>query len=69
MSTLKGLDMLSSSATDHVNALRILHRFRGAKLTYVDASSLAIIEKRKIATVWSTDHHLRLTCADILTRS
>jgi predicted nucleic acid-binding protein len=46
--------------------LRMLDRLRGAKLTYVDASSLALMERRKIRKVWSTDHHLGLTGAEVL---
>lgn len=66
---LKGLDILPSSAAGHDNTLRMLDRFRGAKLTYVDGSSLSIIERRSIGRVWSTDHHLGLTGAEILPRS
>jgi hypothetical protein len=54
---------------DHARTLGVLDRFRGTKLTYVDAASLGWIEQRKIKTVWSTDHHLGLTGAEILPRS
>ncbi|MBV9235478.1 MAG: PIN domain-containing protein [Xanthobacteraceae bacterium] len=66
--TLKGLDLLAVTADDHRRAVQILDRFRGAKLTYVDAASLAYIQQKKIRTVWSTDHHLGLTGAEILPR-
>lgn len=39
----------------------VLEKHRGAKLTYVDAASLALLDAQKIATVWSTDFHLSLT--------
>ena len=57
-----------NSLEDHQRTLRMLERFRGAKLTYVDAASLAWIEHRKITTVWSSDRHLGLTGAEILPR-
>jgi predicted nucleic acid-binding protein len=53
----------------HGATLKMLQRFHGSKLTYVDASSLAILEVRKIKKVWSTDHHLGLTGAEVLPRT
>ena len=47
----------------------MLDRFRGAKLTYVDASSLHFLERHKIRTVWATDHHLGMTGATVLPRN
>ena len=69
ISALTGLTILGVTLDDHKRTLRVLDRFRGAKLTYVDAASLGWIEQRKINTVWSTDHHLGLTGAEILPRS
>ena len=69
VSALAGLTVLAVTLDDHERTLRVLDRFRGAKLTYVDAASLGWIEQRKIKTVWSTDHHLGLTGAEILPRS
>ena len=69
VSALKGLTVLAPTLDDHERTLRILDRFRGSKLTYVDAASLSWIEQRKIKTVWSTDHHLGLTGAEIFPRS
>jgi hypothetical protein len=69
VAALKGLSILPATLDDHARTLRVLDRFRGAKLTYVDAASLGWIEQRKIKTVWSTDHHLGLTGAEILPRS
>jgi predicted nucleic acid-binding protein len=43
-----------------------LDKLRGAKLTFVDASSLVWIEKRNIRTVWGTDHHLALEGAKVV---
>ncbi len=47
----------------------MLDRLRGARLTYVDASSLALMERHGIRTVWATDHHLGLTGAEVLPHS
>jgi predicted nucleic acid-binding protein len=69
ISALTGLTILAVTPDDHERTLRVLDRFRGTKLTYVDAASLFWIEQRKIKTVWSTDHHLGLTGAEILPRS
>jgi predicted nucleic acid-binding protein len=69
LAALTGLRLVGFTADDHQRALSTLDRFRGAKLTYVDAASLVLLEQRKIRTVWSTDHHLSLTGAEILPRS
>jgi predicted nucleic acid-binding protein len=69
IAALKGLIILEVTLKDHERTLRVLDRFRGTKLTYVDAASLGWIELRKIKTVWSTDHHLGLTGAEIFPRS
>ena len=69
LAALDGLQLPGITADDHARTLRMLDRFRGAGLTYVDAASLTIIEQRNIRTVWSTDHHLGLTGAEILPRS
>ena len=65
---LPGLNLHEARAELHAATLKMLKRFRGSKLTYVDASSLGILEARKIRKVWSTDHHLGLTGAEILPR-
>ena len=69
IAALSELLILPVTLDDHTRTLRMLDRFRGTKLTYVDAASLGHIEGRKIKTVWSTDHHLSLTGAEILPRS
>jgi predicted nucleic acid-binding protein len=68
IAALKGLDLLAVTADDHRRAVEMLDRFCGTKLTYVDAASLGYIQQKKIKTVWSTDHHLGLTGAEILPR-
>ena len=47
---------------------KMLDRLRGSKLTYVDASSLCFMDRHRIRKVWSTDHHLGLTGAEVLPR-
>ena len=69
LDTLDGLKMLDADAEHHRLTLRALDRFHGAKLTYVDASSLAWLERLRIRRVWSTDHHLAMTGAEVIPRS
>jgi predicted nucleic acid-binding protein len=69
VAALSGLNTLGHTLEDHERTLRMLDRFRGSRLTYVDAASLGWIEQRRIKTVWSTNHHLGLTGAEILPRS
>ena len=54
--TLAGLKVFEATAEHHKDTVRVLDRFRGSRLTYVDASSLAFIERHKIACGWGTDH-------------
>ena len=67
--SLDGLRLFEAAKADHDGAMKMLTRFRGSKLTYVDAYSLQLIEKNHIARVWSTDHHLSLTGAEMLPRT
>ncbi len=69
LGNLDGLRILEATREHHTHVLHMLDKLRGAKLTYVDASSLCFIEQRKIRRVWSTDHHLALTGAEVLPRS
>jgi predicted nucleic acid-binding protein len=66
---LDDLRIFDADRQHHVQVGRMLDRLRGAKLTYVDASSLCFMERHKIRKVWSTDHHLGLTGANVLPRS
>ncbi len=65
---LDGLRVFEVGQSHHREVGRMLDRLRGSKLTYVDASSLCLLERHKIRKVWSTDHHLGLTGADVLPR-
>lgn len=66
---LAGLRIFDVTAAHDREVGRLLDRFRGAKLTYVDASSLCFLEKHKVRHVWATDHHLGLTGANVVPRS
>jgi predicted nucleic acid-binding protein len=69
VSNLDGLTLFEVDEKHDHQIGRMLDRLRGAKLTYVDASSLCFMERLKIRKVWSTDHHLGLTGAEVLPRS
>jgi predicted nucleic acid-binding protein len=66
---LRDLRIMDATAAHHADVVKLLERFRGMSLTYVDASSMVHIEQRKISVVWSTDHHLGLCGAKVLPRS
>jgi predicted nucleic acid-binding protein len=57
---LPGLRLLPLEATHHAAVARKLDRHRGHKLTYVDASSLVWLERRRIPEVWGTDADLAI---------
>lgn len=63
--SLKGLKLLEATVEHHKATLKMLDRLRGAKLTYVDGSSLVFIEQHKVTRVWATDHHLGLTGVEV----
>jgi predicted nucleic acid-binding protein len=67
--SLEGLVAHDTTRAHHDDTCKVLERLRGSRLTYVDASSLALIAKYKVKTVWSTDHHLSLTGAEVMPRS
>ena len=58
----------ATAALLHRDTCRMLDRMRGARLTYVDASSLVLLEQHAIKSVWATDYHLGLTGAEVLPR-
>jgi predicted nucleic acid-binding protein len=62
------LKVLDTDPPHHEDVGRTLDHFRGARLTYVDASSLAFMAARDIERVWATDHHLGLGGAEVLPR-
>ncbi len=67
--SLEGLTICETTTAHHEETSAVLDRLRGTGLTYVDASSLALIARHDIRTVWATDHHLGLTGAEVLPRS
>ncbi|MDE0356239.1 MAG: PIN domain-containing protein [Gammaproteobacteria bacterium] len=68
LDNLDGLVVLEATADLHRDTCRMLDRLRGARLTYVDASSLTLMEQHGIRTAWATDYHLGLTGAEVLPR-
>ena len=68
LDSLDGLTVVDTDPENHLHTCKVLDRFRGAKLTYVDASSLAFMSQRGIRRAWSTDHHLGLSGAEVLPR-
>jgi predicted nucleic acid-binding protein len=63
---MSGLVVHELSLALHNATLRMLDKLRGHKLTYVDASSLVLLEQHKTSQVWGTDHHLSLLGAKVL---
>ena len=61
-----GLELLAIDREHHDAVGRMLDRFRGHKLTYVDASSLVFLGERRIRTVWGTDYDLALGGATVV---
>lgn len=68
LDNLDGLVVLEATTELHQATCRLLDRLRGSRLTYVDASSLALMEQHGIPTAWATDYHLGLTGAEVLPR-
>ncbi len=68
LDTLEGLRIFAAGREHHQQARQVLNRYRGAKLTYVDASSLFLIGRHRIDRVWSTDHHLGLAGVEVVPR-
>lgn len=63
---LTDLEILPADASHRLAVERKLDALRGAKLTYVDASSLVWLAERGIETVWGTDRHLTLEGASVV---
>lgn len=63
---LPELRLLDADVAHHAAVSRKLDVLRGRKPTYVDASSLVWLERRRIATVFGTDHHLSLEGARVV---
>jgi predicted nucleic acid-binding protein len=63
---MRGLRLFEHGRAQHAATLRVLDDLRGAKLTYVDASSLALLARHHIEVVWGTDRHLALRGARVL---
>lgn len=67
--SLEKLRVFDVAHEHHRDVATMLDRHRGAKLTYVDASSLVFMARHHIEQVWSTDHHLGLFGAEVHPRA
>ena len=63
VAAIEGLVVLEVPSALRREVQRVLDRFRGSKLPYVDAVSLVLIEKHRIEQVWGTDQDLTFTGA------
>ncbi len=63
---LPRLELLAVDVAHHRAVCQTLDRHRGHKLTYVDASSLALLQVKGIREVWGTDRDLALDGARVL---
>ena len=66
LENLDGLVVLEATAGLHYETSRMLDRLGEADLTWVDASSLVLMEASDIQVAWSTDQQLGLTGAEVL---
>jgi len=57
---LGSLTLLGADEKHHQAVLKKLDQHRGAKLTYVDASSLVRMRERRLGKVWGCDYHLAI---------
>jgi predicted nucleic acid-binding protein len=68
LAELPDLQLLALDGAHHDAVQRKLDRHRGRKLTYVDASSLVFLERRRIPEVWGTDTDLTIEGARVRPR-
>ena len=66
LAELPRLKLLAVDSTHHTRVVQKLERLRGHKLTYVDASSLVFLERRRVREVWGTDLDLALEGVRVL---
>lgn len=69
LAAMSGLTIFDATVKHHQQVARMLERFRGAKLSYVDASSLCLIEQDRLRLVNRSSpwHHRHLGPASIMT--
>lgn len=60
LAALPNLALYPIDASHHAAVGRKLDRFRGLKLTWVDASSLVFLSEKRIKVVWGTDSDLTI---------
>ena len=62
---LPRLELLAIDRRTHDATIRKLEHLRGHKLTYVDASSLVLLDRLHVHEVWGTDRDLALEGARV----
>lgn len=65
LNDLPSLRILGADEKHHGAVNRKLETLRGRKLTFVDASSLVLLDENRISTVWGTDYDLALEGATV----
>jgi predicted nucleic acid-binding protein len=65
--SLPGLTIGSFDASELAKAGRIARKFADQNLTLADAHGLAMMRERRIGSCWSTDRHLGLDGATLVT--
>lgn len=63
---LRRLEIVDTGPAQRDATVARLERWRGHKLTWVDAASLVVIEHRDLHVVWGTDRDLALEGATVL---
>ena len=63
---LPRLELLGLDPAHHEATVRKLERFRGHKLTHVDASSLVFLQEYHVREIWGTDRDLALEGARVI---
>lgn len=64
--SVPGLVVLDTSEAHRAAVDAKLDKFRGHRLTWVDASSLVVLREKRIATVWGTDYDLTIEGASVV---
>jgi len=60
--TIEGFD-----ADAVTRSMKLLKKYGGQKLTFADAHGLTMMSSRRLSSCWSTDRHMGLTGATLVT--
>ena len=64
---LPALTIEAFDADAVTRATKVLKKYSDQKLTLADAHGLTVMSSRRIASCWSTDRHMGLTGATLVT--